>query len=651
MDDTKLRIKYYDGPNLGTGFQLSRAGDVLNTITSQSDVTDINTAIEYYNIIRYFDKKVYLTTWDAQTIQTYVERVKVLRRIVGKMFGSFSTDEIIVNYDLVERLLREDYIDAIVYYRVYRKLQETDLARFLSAYPSSIGLFLRQDRIVYTFGKVIVDYLISEPSSAELVVSHFFVKHRRNTKQTFMPNELVQEDFERILWNYVEWQDANSNYLAIIAGLKKSDNFFVSDKIRLKAKRRYREIMSSIFNNNSTNQTKYGVDIQFTDQSDVIKTTIENRIEKVSYSNEWINDNLDYPTLLNNFIHLFGFTDSKMRCQFLSNPDNIGVIEATLGLRGKKDYLTGIDYSLVDMRSQLQTIAYQTVLERHGIELEYLFKWFFEEYLFAEFGVKDYLYFTPTDKANDLEKILIIISQMDAVLKQFRLFIEDGQIDRELFELSSMAFRIVDTPSMIDRKYCYNKSDDIQRAQYLLFSNQSGLNYTEKTGGNTLFFADILINHDVSMSDYFEIDQKSIRWLLDNEYIYMDENDYLRAKMPDVNLLYDLYHNGSIAFHYCDTLQKDTILAMYRKGDVEFESKLFTRREQEFLDYMLNVQTFVNGPELRNKYVHGTFSAKPEVHKKDYIELLKIMVLIIIKINEEFCLKFPENEIVTGVEP
>ena len=51
-----------------------------------------------------------------------------------------------------------------------------------------------------------------------------------------------------------------------------------------------------------------------------------------------------------------------------------------------------------------------------------------------------------------------------------------------------------------------------------------------------------------------------------------------------------------------------------------------------------------NGHDLRNKYIHGTHSLKSEVHKRDYIELLKIMVLIIIKINQEFCLREKNKE-------
>ncbi len=43
--------------------------------------------------------------------------------------------------------------------------------------------------------------------------------------------------------------------------------------------------------------------------------------------------------------------------------------------------------------------------------------------------------------------------------------------------------------------------------------------------------------------------------------------------------------------------------------------------------------------DLRNKYIYDTCSLNENIQLKDYMELLKIMVLIMIKINEEFCLK------------
>lgn len=52
---------------------------------------------------------------------------------------------------------------------------------------------------------------------------------------------------------------------------------------------------------------------------------------------------------------------------------------------------------------------------------------------------------------------------------------------------------------------------------------------------------------------------------------------------------------------------------------------------------MLNNHKFDNGPQLRNIYIHGSNSLDIKKHEHDYYKLLKIMVLIILKINEEFC--------------
>ena len=54
---------------------------------------------------------------------------------------------------------------------------------------------------------------------------------------------------------------------------------------------------------------------------------------------------------------------------------------------------------------------------------------------------------------------------------------------------------------------------------------------------------------------------------------------------------------------------------------------------------MLNKSEFSNGLDLRNKYSHDTHSMNEKVQIQDYLELLKIMTLVIIKINEEFCLR------------
>jgi len=56
-------------------------------------------------------------------------------------------------------------------------------------------------------------------------------------------------------------------------------------------------------------------------------------------------------------------------------------------------------------------------------------------------------------------------------------------------------------------------------------------------------------------------------------------------------------------------------------------------------DYMIT-EVFDNGLDLRNKYLHGTQKLDEYSNNQDYYIFLRILILIVIKINEEFCLKY-----------
>ena len=76
-------------------------------------------------------------------------------------------------------------------------------------------------------------------------------------------------------------------------------------------------------------------------------------------------------------------------------------------------------------------------------------------------------------------------------------------------------------------------------------------------------------------------------------------------------------------------------------GDIRYENALFSKPEQDYLNYVLNKSEFSNGLDLRNRYSHDTCSLDEKTQRQDYLEPLKIMVFIIIKINEEFCINNP----------
>ena len=60
-----------------------------------------------------------------------------------------------------------------------------------------------------------------------------------------------------------------------------------------------------------------------------------------------------------------------------------------------------------------------------------------------------------------------------------------------------------------------------------------------------------------------------------------------------------------------------------------------------YLNYILNKADFSNGLDLRNKYLHGSYTHDEEEQENDYDQMLLVIALVIMKINQEFCMKFP----------
>lgn len=85
---------------------------------------------------------------------------------------------------------------------------------------------------------------------------------------------------------------------------------------------------------------------------------------------------------------------------------------------------------------------------------------------------------TKEDKYNIIKAYIngdiVNINILDLIIngKQFKLFCEEGEIDRELYEMISGSVRYKEIPSLIKNKYAYANSNEILREMQDMFSNQ-----------------------------------------------------------------------------------------------------------------------------------------------------------------------------------
>ena len=273
-----------------------------------------------------------------------------------------------------------------------------------------------------------------------------------------------------------------------------------------------------------------------------------------------------------------------------------------------------------------------------------MIQWFFDEYLKNEFNVDSFIVNLPSESSTYLEKCRTLCSEMECLFKQFDSYIKYGTVKHNIIENSSKPIEIKNIKSFQQKKYFYAKEGDCINCMNLLFSDQTMLAYLSKREirkeyGN-LFF--LLKDDVVNISEYEEYQKKSIMYLVGKKIIQINEQGFLSfVNVREVETLYDLYYNGFASVSYYRKHNMMNLLKKFEQKDwIFFSGKLLASSESDYFNYYLNKSDFSNGFDLRNKYLHGTQRKKgsdDELHKMNYYTLLMLYVIIVIKINEEFC--------------
>lgn len=627
-------IKYYGKNDMSIGWALEDSEEKLQAFSSESTVENVNEAIELFNIAQLLDTEVRLRKWDEDTYNEYKAKSPLLMKLCAKFFSKINNDSFMEIEECVCISYLEDFWTLVEKFKVYERISKDTFKRFMEDSNPTLWVILKHKRIVDFFGRELSDVLRVSEQTPELI-AHNFLEAGEKIRYYF-PKELLPSEYEGILKKYVESENPNPNYLHLIMIHNSTKECPISDKLKLSAKKAYHKYWEN--NQASGTGIGYGVELSFGDVPDVVSYEKDGYTIKYTYDIKWLEENLDYPTILNNFKFLFEYFDMFWRCTFVAVESEMGVFEKDIGLKGKKEYIKGTSFNMCNMTSTLQMNAYYNFLQKNNISLELVIKWFFEVYLKEEFGAGGFVYNPSKNDASWLDKCRNIASEMDGVLKQYRMYVEDGQIDRELLEMSSEHIVLSMVPSFLENKYAYAESTDIHHQMHLLFSDQSTITYTEKTKSSYNSFCLLIMSEEMRRSDFFEYQLPAIDWLIEKNVVYVDDNEVLRLNRKYIVILADMYKHDVACVQYYGKY-KTILTEMKDSNDIRMESTLFSVLETNYLNYMLNRSEYSNGKDLRNKYIHSTYPMEEDVQMQDYMDLLKIMIIIIGKVNEEFLLR------------
>ena len=631
-------VKFYSKYDMSAGSNLQEAEAIFQSWDEYLSNPDINMILELYNIKQYFDAGIQLVKWDDAHFSEYTNKSKQIPGIIGRFCNTISDENIEVLCMAVDRNYADDFWQVICDFKVYKRISPIVLKHLLDSDDTAVWYILCHRVLSTSFGLIISEHLMNNKYTAERLISHFLEARERGENPLYFPAEFTQKMRDKVLADFVEQENMNINCLRLLAQAQSSKEFPISDRLKLKARNRSNLLQEKLFADSAG--MSYGVEVSFRSIPDgSVEETFKNNDIFFAYSREWIKENQDYPTLLNNFIYLFKYVDLYHRCTFVSLTSQLGVLERHLGVKGKKDYIRGIVFNVKRMQSLLQMHAYLQELKEHGVRLEDVFRWFFEVYLKEEFNAEGFSYCPPSEGTTYAEKCKLLAISIDGVLKQYRLFCEDGYVNRELLEMSSGHIVFSDLASLRKNKYAYSNSAEIRQEQFFLYSDQSMLSYTEKTDVEYKTVPQLLMNEKITKEDYRPYQQNEIHWLIDRGSVTVNDDGYLGINKDRAYVMKDLFDNEVVCPMYYSQNLRQLVEELVDAGEMRYEGTLFSKPEQDYLNFVLNKSEFSDGLDLRNRYSHDTCSQDENTQFQDYLELLKIMVLIIIKINEEFCAK------------
>lgn len=638
------RVVFYSREDLGIGIHLNNADKILK-IKTKNEYNDINDILELYNIKKFIDHELYLIKWSQTDIENFKSIVSEYGSIVGKFISTVNDDNFVSFYNQ----LLYDYIDSfwelINNQNGFKQISEGNIVNILKEYPDDITKLLRFKKIVNHYNEALKDFLISYRLSAEILLTIYEVKDIFNSKSKMhLPLALTLKDKESIISKYIDNKDANLNYLRLIPNAKKSSKFNISDKTRLKARRKEKKETDRIFNEGANSTLiKYGVSISYPENQTKIKDGyFKDSVAHYSYSLDYINQNNDLHHLFLNFKILFEYIDDQNRIDLVSRISQMGVMERVIGIQSKNEYLCGITFRMSEMASIAQIVSYSEVINGLGHSLDNILNYIFTTVFRDKYNFADNARLSmPPVTLSYFEKVRLLAPEFEAVLKQYKLFVEDGKIDFELLQISSHTSSLRNIPSLNPKKYIYlnEDNDEIRICSNILFSDQTTLSYVDPfKGRHYKNFFDLIANEEVNFKEYENHQTPQINYLIEREFLFIDDNNIIQFKdFKKSAILKDLFENEVGSFwHYSYDFQ-EVANQMENCNMVYFENSLFSKPEISYFNYYLNKSEYTNGLDLRNSYLHDT-QANPDekqIHETAYFIYLKLLVLVLLKIEDD----------------
>lgn len=635
------RVHFYSANDLSVYTNIETMEKVVKAYEEGRQPVSINDYLEMFHIVQFVEHGKYPEGWD----ESRVSGIKQYKAKVAAYFSQLKSEDFPVFYKDADIEYESTIWQIIDQFKIKGLITENGLREILKDEAWRLRDLLEFRWIVENNNGLLTQLLKEYGNTAEWLLDQYVAEDKFGNKTTlFFPKSLSLQDKDEIIHRYVNSDDANLNYVRLVLQAKRSSEFSLSPQTIKDARIRERELNEEVLKYGCVHVTSYGVTL--TNKLDAPVKELQKKEDGSSLLvyNKNLIDACQYSFIIYYCGMVFEFTDEYGFISLISKMSDADTIERVVGLVAKNAYFITSVFRIGEDIAHLQMQALEAALKDTDRSIEGAIKFFYEDYLKSVYGYDGFSLTLPKKDDNLILKIRSLAIEMDSVAHQYNCYVKHGSIDQDIIELEAPC-KITETKSLISHRYCVqNKNNnDVWYLIRLFFGSQSMLHYVEPCKDMHLsnFYALLKKGIDVKYNSYKFYQKQDIDYLIKNGYLLIDEHGILRCdKMKEIEILRHLYIYGACSYWGYPKEERVILDEMVSKGWIEYDNHLLSPAERDYFSYYLNNEKFTNGPAIRNNYAHGTTpSYSEEKHMQNYLQLLVLFIMLLLKISEDLDMK------------
>lgn len=639
MDEkNESRIIFYSSNDLSGWWHLQKAEKILEEIDFNKEFR-LNEYLEFYHIRQYFKNEVFLKKWSDKQKEIYIEKSNKLWKMSILFIKSINNQNIKSYIEDLNFHYEDCFWELVCKFKIHEKILCETLWEILIEKPYCIKILLKNRKIISYFQEKVRNFMIDHHEDSLEILLYY----AKNNWKWFPEDLLTREDKEKIITLYLktDWEKS-THHLENIFKLWGVGFLKISKKTIKIAKDKHKQFIKNFFKtSHNTIKYSYKVSLSMDQEEDM---TIKNG----DFSNTEIVYSVKFYTFLyenQGFSHLFQnifkYLDSRWNIELVTKQSDISPFMELFISNLPREYKRWPAFEFKEAYSILNIVSLICYLKDfHNKHVSFIIEYFkinislydwFEKIVFKTDSL------TRIDDYWDLIKI--IIPEFDLFIKQFICYVEEWEIDLELLSLQDW-FLYEEIPSLLENKYFYENGKELESLKYHFFSDQSGLFYIKWYENKHHNFYDLISKEKLKISNFADYQKDTLKFFLKEDILYIDTADVIQIKNKIfIFLVWEIFKKEVLSYHWYTKSIQEEIIVMEESWLLYSKSTLLSTLESSYFNYYLKDKEFINSCWIRNKNLHGFSYVDESTAYNDYLIILKLIVLIFLKIEDELFLR------------